>query len=125
MGTVQGTFPIAQEVKGATATMNCEDNLSFMRVLPDEKIKLIVTSPPYNIGKSYEKLTSLEPYVKSQAAGIAECARLMHPKGSICWQTGNYVDNGEVVPLDIELYDIFKSHGFKLRNRIIWHFEHG
>jgi adenine-specific DNA-methyltransferase len=51
--------------------------------------------------------------------------RLLHPRGSICWQVGNHVDDGEVVPLDIVLYPIFKEHGLKLRNRIVWHFEHG
>ena len=33
--------------------------------------------------------------------------------------------NGEVFPLDIVLYDVFKSHGMKLRNRIVWRFGHG
>src|SRR2546421_11649877 len=43
----------------------------------------------------------------------------------MCWQTGNYIDEGEVFPLAVYYYHIFKKHGFKLRNRIIWHFEHG
>jgi adenine-specific DNA-methyltransferase len=38
---------------------------------------------------------------------------------------GNHVQNGEVVPLDIVLYPVFQRHGLKLRNRIVWHFEHG
>lgn len=33
--------------------------------------------------------------------------------------------NGEIVPLDIVLYPVFREHGLKLRNRIVWHFEHG
>lgn len=103
----------------------CEDNLSFMRRLKDKSIKLIVTSPPYNIGKSYEKRDSLDNYIASQAEVIAECVRLLHPKGSICWQVGNHVQDGEVFPLDIVLYQLFKNHGLKLRNRIVWHFEHG
>lgn len=45
----------------------CQDNLAFMRSLPDESIKLIVTSPPYNIGKSYERRSSLDQYVQEQA----------------------------------------------------------
>ena len=35
------------------------------------------------------------------------------------------MSKGEIVPLDILLYNIFKELGFVLRNRIIWHFEHG
>jgi adenine-specific DNA-methyltransferase len=88
-------------------------------------MKLIVTSPPYNIGKEYEVKTPLENYIKSQARIISECVRLLHPNGSLCWQVGNHVQNGEVFPLDLVLYHIFKDHGLKLRNRIIWHFGHG
>jgi len=105
--------------------MECQDNLAFMRPLPNESMKLIVTSPPYNIGKSYESRSTLSEYVKNQAQVISECVRLLSPTGSICWQVGNHVDKGEIFPLDLVLYSIFKEHGLKLRNRIIWHFEHG
>jgi adenine-specific DNA-methyltransferase len=105
--------------------LECADNLAFMRSLPSASMKLIVTSPPYNIGKSYEQRSPLENCIEQQAAVIAECVRLLHPRGSICWQVGNHVNNGEIVPLDIPLYQVFKSHSLKLRNRIVWHFEHG
>jgi adenine-specific DNA-methyltransferase len=36
-----------------------------------------------------------------------------------------YIDNGEIIPLDILLYPIFASLGLHLRNRIVWHFGHG
>lgn len=108
-----------------SAKMACENNLDFMRRLESNSIKLIVTSPPYNIGKAYERRDSLDNYVSAQAQVISECVRLLHDEGSICWQVGNHVQNGEVFPLDIILYQIFKNHGLHLRNRIIWHFEHG
>ena len=105
--------------------MKCEDNLEFMAGLADESMQLIVTSPPYNLGKVYEGKTSLEQYLDAQTGVIAECVRLLRPGGSICWQVGNFVDDGEVVPLDAVLYPIFKGFGLKMRNRIVWHFEHG
>lgn len=86
---------------------------------------LIVTSPPYNLGKEYESYRSLDIYKEEQAAAIAEAVRLLHPKGSLCWQVGNYVDDGEVYPLDVVLYPLFKVHGLQLRNRIVWTFGHG
>ena len=107
------------------AVMVCQDNLEFMSGLPDASMKLIVTSPPYNIGKTYEKRSPLEDYLACQSRVIAECVRLLHPTGSLCWQVGNYVNDGEIVPLDTALYPIFKSHELKLRNRIVWHFGHG
>ena len=109
----------------AEAIMEAEDNLVFMKSLEDETMKLIVTSPPYNIGKAYEDRRPLERYLQEQAQVISECGRLLHPRGSICWQVGNHVHQGEIVPLDVVLYQVFKDLGFRLRNRIIWHFEHG
>src|SRR5476651_1344216 len=105
--------------------MKCQDNLSFMRPLPDGGMTLIVTSPPYNIGKSYEARSLLSDYVKAQAQVISECVRLLSPSGSLCWQVGNHVQKGEIFPLDMVLYPVFQEHGLKLRNRIVWHFEHG
>jgi len=96
-----------------------------MREYPDQHFKLIVTSPPYNLGKSYEGKSPLDIYLAGQRKVLAECVRLLHPKGSICWQVGNYVENGEIAPLDSLLYPLFLEHGLKLRNRIVWHFGHG
>lgn len=116
--------PIPSRVPAA-AVVGCEDNRTFMAGLPDGKMKLIVTSPPYNIGKSYEAKAPLEVYLEEQRQVINECVRLLHPLGSLCWQVGNYVHEGEIIPLDTPLYPIFKGLGLKLRNRIIWHFGHG
>ena len=105
--------------------MACEDNLSFMRGLASGSMKLIVTSPPYNVGKAYERRVTLDAWLREQEAVIEECVRLLDSSGSLCWQVGNYVDDGEVVPLDAILYPVFKRHGLRLRNRIVWHFGHG
>ena len=109
----------------AIVDIACEDNIRYMQRLEAGSFDLIVTSPPYNLGKEYERRTSLSRYVKTQAATIAEAVRLLHPEGSICWQVGNHIDNGELKPLDIILYQQFKNHGLRLRNRIIWTFGHG
>ena len=101
------------------------DCLDLMKTIPDETLQLIVTSPPYNIGKEYEKKLNLHNYLDQQAAVIKECVRSLADKGSICWQVGNYVDGGFIVPLYTVLYPIFNDLGLKMRNRVIWHFEHG
>src|SRR4051812_11709691 len=97
--------------KKLVTVIDCEDNLPFMRKLPGESMHLIVTSPPYNLGKEYESYRSLDIYKEEQAAAIAEAVRLLHPSGSLCWQVGNYIDEGEVYPLDVILYPLFKVHG--------------
>ncbi|WP_201260024.1 site-specific DNA-methyltransferase [Tissierella sp. P1] len=101
------------------------DCCEILRKVPDNSIKLIITSPPYNIGKEYETKESIEVYLQTQTEIIEEIIRVLSHDGSICWQVGNYIDDYEVYPLDIFYYEIFKKFGLKLRNRIIWHFGHG
>jgi adenine-specific DNA-methyltransferase len=101
----------------------CTDLLSE---IPDGSARLVVTSPPYNIGKEYEKRTPLDRYLSEQRRVIEECFRVLTDDGSICWEVGNHIaPDGEVFPLDIVLYPLFKALGLKLRNRIIWQFGHG
>ena len=114
-----------QASPGNRAVLACEDNTAFMQRLPDAGMKLIVTSPPYNLGKDYESRSPLDAYLAAQERVIGECVRVLHPQGSLCWQVGNYVENGEIVPLDTVLYPLFRKQGLKLRNRIVWHFGHG
>ena len=101
------------------------DTLKFLKTVPDNNVNLIVTSPPYNIGKIYEEKSSLDSYLKDQGIIIKLLYDKLKNDGSICWEVGNYVDNGEIYPLDIYFYEIFKRLGMILRNRIIWHFGHG
>ncbi|EKB8023348.1 TPA: DNA-methyltransferase [Pseudomonas aeruginosa] len=102
------------------------DAEALLTAIPMEPaFDLVVSSPPYNIGKSYEKKGALEDYLQWQERILDLIIPRVNNTGSICWQVGNFVDNGMIVPLDIEMAYIFKKHGLKLRNRIIWHFGHG
>ncbi len=101
------------------------DVADLLAKIPDNSINLIVSSPPYNLGKSYETRQSVQAYLADQANIIYGLVRVLSPTGSLCWQVGNFVDNGEIIPLDILYYPIFKDLGLKLRNRIVWHFGHG
>lgn len=104
-----------------------QDALKFMKGIPDSSVNLIITSPPYNIGKEYETATSLSKYLDWLKPILKETKRILTENGSICWEVGNYIDpkTSEVYPLDIYFYDLFKELGLHLRNRIIWHFGHG
>lgn len=94
--------------------------------LPEKPIfDLVVTSPPYNLGKEYEKKTDLKKYIEWQERIIRKIYVRLKDTGSICWQVGNYVDNGAIIPLDFEFAPIFRDLNMQLRNRIIWHFGHG
>lgn len=111
--------------QNADIILHCGDSFEFLRTVPDKTISLIISSPPYNIGKEYEKKTAIEEYLLKQKPVISELHRILKDDGSICWEVGNFVDKGEVFPLDIYYYPIFKELGLHLRNRIIWHFGHG
>ena len=101
------------------------DSNDFLKSIPNETATLIITSPPYNIGKEYETRTNINHYLQQQESIITQLIRILKNNGNICWQVGNFVNDSEVFPLDIFYYDIFKRNGLKLRNRIIWFFGHG
>ena len=109
---------------GSDVIVACNDVLSFLESVPPSTARLIITSPHYNLGKTHEKPLPLDEYLEWQRTVIEKCNNVLKNGGSICWQSGNYVKNGEVFPLDVFFYKIFKDLGLKLRNRIIWHFEH-
>lgn len=122
----EGTFEISSEyVEDKDIVLYQGDCLDFLQTCPNKIFQLIVTSPPYNVGKEYEKRLKLENYLKQQKEVINECVRTLKNDGSICWQVGNYVNDGYIIPLDTLLYPIFAECGLKMRNRIIWRFEHG
>lgn len=124
--SAESTGGIATEYSpSAKATLYFGDRLDLLRQIPDGEARLIVTSPPYNIGKEYERRTGLDTYLRGQEETLKECVRALAKDGSLCWQVGNHVDASEVYPLDILIYPICKRLGLILRNRIVWHFEHG
>ncbi len=96
-------------------------------IIQKRKFQLIITSPPYNMDKEYEKTQSLEKYKTEIETVIEKLVQLLDERGSICWQVGNYINpkTREVVPLDIFYHELFKKNNLILRNRIIWHFGHG
>jgi adenine-specific DNA-methyltransferase len=108
-----------------TATLYHGDCINLLNTIPNKSLQLVITSPPYNIGKNYERRISLDEYFAFQKRVINLCIDKLSDRGSICWEVGNYVDNGSIIPLDILLHPIFSDRGLKLRNRIVWHFRHG
>ena len=103
------------------------DALAMLDRIPDESVKLILTSPPYNIGKSYERgmFSSLEQYSGWMHELIKKLVKKVSPDGNICWQVGNHVADGALTPLDFLFFPMFVDQGCKLRNRIVWTFNFG
>jgi DNA modification methylase len=103
------------------------DALEVLRSIPASQFDLVVSSPPYNIGKDYERSANLsfDEYLDWLDSVIEALIDRLADTGSICWQVGSYIRNGEIYPLDIYFYNSFKKRGMRLRNRIVWRFNFG
>lgn len=108
------------------------DCVEILNQIPNEVVDLIITSPPYCMGKAYEDPhDDIETFKKQHNDIFPNIYRILKPGGSICWQVGYHINNSCVFPLDYYVYNIFSEESSKmeypllLRNRIIWTFGHG
>jgi DNA modification methylase len=103
------------------------DIAQALSLIERESCNLIVSSPPYNIRKPYERSDNrtYDEYISWQREIIVALKDKLTNNGSVCWQVGTYVYKGEILPLDVPFIGIFKDLGFKLRNRIIWRYNFG
>lgn len=113
-------------------TLHNGDCLELLKRIPNESVDLVITSPPYCIGKAYENPhDDIETFKKQHTDIFDEIYRVVKPGGSVCWQVGYHISDQCVIPLDCIVYNIFTSYNekldypFILRNRIIWTFGHG
>nr|WP_293100901.1 DNA methyltransferase [Okeania sp. SIO2F4] len=59
------------------------DCINLLKSLPDESVDLVVSSPPYNLGKEYEARKALEIYLEEQTIILQECTRILKNTGSL------------------------------------------
>ena len=64
------------------------DCMEMIKQLPDESVDLVVSSPPYNIGKTSNDRKPLEQYLEWQTEVLRECHRVLKSTGSLFWQVG-------------------------------------
>lgn len=126
MLTRKSTDAVEASQKGESFVLFQGDCRTLLASLPDNSVSLIVSSPPYFMGKEYDRSSRYEDFEKEHQELAPLLSRVLRPGGSLCWQTGMHARNGAVVPLDYLAYAAFsKEPSLTLRNRIIWHFEHG
>ena len=123
---MKDNYKLGEKISESSHCLYKGDAKNLLKTMKKESVKLLITSPPYNIGKEYEKKINFEDYLDQQIEVIDELIDVVREDGSICWQVGNYIKSkGEIIPLDIPFYNIFTNRGMKLRNRIVWHYGHG
>lgn len=102
---------------------DCHEALA---TVPHGSVALMVTSPPYFMGKDYDRSMSVADFEEEIGRVQAAIMPLIAEGGSLCWQVGSHVVNNSVIPLDILVYNICaRDPDLVLRNRIVWTFEHG
>lgn len=98
----------------------------LMEALQDDTVDLIVTSPPYFMGKKYDRSYELADFYSDHKTLIPHAVRTLKKGGNICWQVGYHVKPNSIFPLDFAVFEMFRDYNnIHLRNRIIWHFGHG
>ncbi len=84
--------------------------MELLKNLPSDSIDLVISSPPYNLGKEYEAKQALEKYLQEQTLVLRECARILKETGSLFWQVGAFADRGIIIPLDIRFFPNIKYY---------------
>ena len=90
-----------------------------MEELPDYSVHLMVTSPPYNVGKEYDENLSLEEYTNLIKNVMKEVYRVLVPGGRACINVAN-LGRKPYIPLHSYLIKDMLEIGFLMRGEVIW-----
>lgn len=90
-----------------------------MEELPDCSVHLMITSPPYNVGKTYDKDLTLDEYRRFLKRVFAEIYRVLVPGGRACINVAN-LGRKPYIPLHSYIIEDILDIGFLMRGEIIW-----
>ena len=103
---------------GKTNIIHCHDSRN-MKHLPDNSVHLMITSPPYNVGKEYDADLSLDEYIDLLTAVMKETYRVLVEGGRACINIAN-IGRNPYIPLHSYLIEIAEKSNFFMRGEIIW-----
>ncbi|WP_457641814.1 DNA-methyltransferase [Persephonella sp.] len=90
-----------------------------MSEIPNNSVHLIITSPPYNVGKEYDENLSLEEYRDFLKRVFSECFRVLVDGGRICINIAN-IGRKPYIPLHAFIIQDMLDIGYLMRGEIIW-----
>jgi len=107
--------PLQNEILDRIFRSSAED----MSLLPSNSIHLMITSPPYNVGKEYDRDLTLEEYLYFLRSVWVEVHRVLVPGGRACINIAN-LGRKPYIPLHLFITRDMLDHGFLMRGEIIW-----
>ena len=107
--------PIDQQYRNKIFCKSSES----MTELPDNSVHLMVTSPPYNVGKEYDENLSLEEYRELLKRVFKETHRVLVPGGRACINVAN-LGRKPYLPLHSYIIEDMHDIGFMMRGEILW-----
>lgn len=90
-----------------------------MDEIPDESIHLMITSPPYNVGKEYDDDLSLDEYLDLLSTVFSQTHKKLVTGGRACINIAN-IGRKPYIPLHAMIIEIMLDLGFLMRGEIIW-----
>jgi site-specific DNA-methyltransferase (adenine-specific) len=120
----QSSDPAAEQAPEQTVPAGCLDRIfckssEKMDEIPDSCIHLAVTSPPYNVGKTYDKDLTLDEYRQLLKKVLSEVFRVLVPGGRACVNVAN-LGRKPYIPLHHYIIEEMLGMGFLMRGEIIW-----
>ncbi len=124
--SIEAPLRLSSKRSCAVGEILLKDAFQFLKDLPEDSVDLIISSPPYFMGKEYDSSRDISKFIETHEKLLKHVVRVIRWGGGICWQIGHHVDKNVIVPLDALVYTVFsKSDCLYLRNRIVWTFGHG
>jgi DNA modification methylase len=110
---VTNEFP--KELLNTIIHSSCEN----MKEIPDNSLHLMITSPPYNVSKDYDKDLSLHEYLALLKKAFSETYRVLVNGGRACINVAN-LGRKPYIPLSDYVSKMMIDIGFNMRGEIIW-----
>jgi len=99
-------------------TLHCGSS-EDMGILPDDCVALMVTSPPYNVGKEYDDDLTLGEYLGLLSRVLDETYRVLEPGGRLAVNVAN-LGRRPYLAMNHHVAGLMRDHGFLLRGEIVW-----
>lgn len=107
--------PVPPEILNTIRLKSSEN----MAEIPDSSVHLMVTSPPYNVGKEYDRDITLTEYLEFLSRVWREVHRVLVPGGRACINVAN-LGRKPYIPLHAYIIQQMLQIGFLMRGEIIW-----